>query len=436
MFASILLLFFLPWLDRSPVRSGNYRPRFKQFFWILLIDIAILGYCGGAPAEEPFVMISQLATIYYIAHFLIILPIISKTEKTLPLPASISASVLHGEAEEAAPIKPKRGKSARPAPAEYGVLQLMVRLFGGLVGLGFIVVLLISLVSGAAGFINEPPAETVEHKFHLAPKDVAFSTDGPFGRFDRQQLQRGFQVYKEVCAACHGLNLVAFRNLADLGYEEPEIKAIADQWAIEVPDLNPETGEASTRKAIPSDRFPNPYANEIAARAANNNASPPDLSLITKAREHGPAYVYSLLTGYRNADSYRNKHGEALPAESRPGQGLHFNPYFPNLNIAMPPPITADGQVTYADGTNPTVDQMAKDVAAFLTWTAEPNLESRHRTGIGVLMFLLFASVLAYMAYQNIWHSGRSRAVRATGPLDPENQAKSRAAKRDEGIEG
>ncbi|HEY0627594.1 MAG TPA: cytochrome c1 [Allosphingosinicella sp.] len=305
----------------------------------------------------------------------------------------------------------------------------MVRLIGALVGLGFILVLVISLITGAVSFVTEPPAETVEHKFHKEPKDVAFSTDGPFGRFDRQQLQRGFQVYKEVCAACHGLNLVAFRNLADLGYEEPEIKAIADQWQIEVPSIDPNTGEANTRKAIPADRFPSPYPNEVAARAANNNAMPPDLSLITKARHGGGAYIYSLLTGYQNPPAN-------LPPEARPGQGLHFNPYFPNLNIAMPPPITADGQVTYADGTAATRDQMAKDVSAFLIWTAEPNLESRHRTGIAVLFFLLIATVLAYMAYQNIWHSNRGRTVRPEGPLDPENQAKSKAAKRKAGIEG
>ncbi|HWH17220.1 MAG TPA: cytochrome c1 [Allosphingosinicella sp.] len=272
----------------------------------------------------------------------------------------------------------------------------MVRLIGALIGLGFILVLAVSLITGAVGFLREPPTETIEHKFHKHAKDVAFSFDGPFGKFDRQQLQRGFQVYKEVCAACHGLNLVAFRNLADLGYEEPEIKAIAEQWQIEVPDINPDTGEATTRKAIPADRFPEPYANEVAARAANNNAMPPDLSLIVKARHDGAAYIYSLLTGYQNPPAN-------LPPEARPGQGLYYNPYFPNLNLAMPPPITADGQVTYADGTPATRDQMAKDVAAFLTWTAEPNLESRHRTGIAVLIFLIIATVLAYMAYQNVW---------------------------------
>jgi ubiquinol-cytochrome c reductase cytochrome c1 subunit len=190
--------------------------------------------------------------------------------------------------------------------------------------------------------------------------------------------------------------MVAFRNLHDLGYSEAEVKAIANQWQIEVPDINPETGEAATRKAIPADRFPNPYANEVAARAANNNAFPPDLSLITKARHHGPAYVYSLLTGYQNPPAN-------LPPEARPGQGLYFNPYFPNLNLAMPPPITADGQVTYADGTNPTVDQMSKDVAAFLTWAAEPKLENRHRTGVAVLIFLLFATGLAWLSYRQIW---------------------------------
>jgi len=305
----------------------------------------------------------------------------------------------------------------------------MVRLIGALVGLGFILVLVVSLITGAVGFVSEPPVESVEHKFHKEPKDYAFSSDGPFGKFDRQQLQRGFQVYKEVCAACHGINLVAFRNLAELGYEEPEVKAIADQWQIEVPTINPETGEATTRKATPADRFPNPYANETAGRAANNNAYPPDLSLITKAREGGAAYVASLLTGYQNPPA-------DLPKEARPGQGLHYNPYFPNLNLAMPPPITADGQVTYADGTAATREQMAKDVSAFLIWTAEPRLENRHRTGIAVLIFLIIATILAYMAYQNIWASHKTRTVRPTGPLDPVNIAKSNEAKRDSGIAG
>ena len=305
----------------------------------------------------------------------------------------------------------------------------MVRLLGILIGLGFVLVTGISLGWGVYAYVTEEHEESVEHRFHIEPRHVAFSFDGPFGKYDRPQLQRGFQVYKEVCASCHGLNFVAFRNLEDLGYAEEEIKAIADKWQIEVPSVDPKTGEASTRKALPADNFPNPYPNEVVARAANRNALPPDLSLITEARHGGPAYVASLLTGYRNPP-------RDLPEESRPGEGTYFNPYFPNLNIAMPPPLTADGQVSYADGTNPSRDQMAKDVSAFLAWTAEPELENRKATGWAVLIFLLFATILAYLAYQNIWHGGASRRVRETGPLDPENMVKSDEAKRDAGIAG
>ena len=307
----------------------------------------------------------------------------------------------------------------------------MVRIIGFVVGLVFAGVLLISLGATVSDYFSNPPEENAAHEFHLAPRDLDLPTDGPFGKFDRAQLQRGFQVYKEVCAACHGLNLVAFRDLHALGYEEPEIKAIADQWAIQVPSINPDTGEAASRKAIASDRFPDPYPNEIAARAANNNAFPPDLSLITKAREGGADYIYSLLTGYRRQPA------ELLHEfpDAKTPQGLHYNPYFANLNIAMPPPLTGAGQVTYADGTPATVEQMAADTAAFLEWAAEPKLENRRSTGIAVSVFLLVAIVLAYLAYQQIWREAK-RTVRVTGALDPKNQAKSRRAKSKEGVAG
>ncbi len=308
----------------------------------------------------------------------------------------------------------------------------MIRLIAFFIGIGFSIVLLISLVTGVSESINSPAGETAEHVFHKHAKELSLPSDGPFGKFDRQQLQRGFQVYKEVCAACHGLNLVAFRSLHDLGYEEAEVKAIANQWATEVPSVNPETGEPATRKAIPSDNFPSPYANETAARAANNNALPPDLSLITKAREGGAAYTYSLLTGYQRQPA---KLLHEFP-EAKTPEGLYYNPYFANLNIAMPPPLTSAGQVTYAPGNPaPTVDQMAKDVSAFLVWAAEPKLENRHRSGIAVVIFLLFASVLGYLAYRQIWAEAK-RKVRATGPLDPANKAKSRRAKGKQGIAG
>jgi len=307
----------------------------------------------------------------------------------------------------------------------------MVRIIGFLVGLGFAGVLLISLVVNLVGYIQEKPEESAEHAFHLHPKKLDLPSNGPFGKFDEQQLQRGFQVYKEVCAACHGLSLVSFRDLHALGYNEAEVKAIANQWAIEVPSVNPDTGEAATRKAIPADRFPNPYANETAARAANNNALPPDLSLMAKAREGGAPYIYSLLTGYADANSYRNEKGEALPASARPAQGLHFNPYFANLNIAMPPPLTADGQVTYAPGNPaPTVDQMARDVSAFLLWTAEPKLQSRHQYGSWIVLFLIVGTVLGYMSYRNIWATAKRKVV-AKGILEPENiEKRTRASKK------
>lgn len=275
----------------------------------------------------------------------------------------------------------------------------MVRPIGILAGLGFVIVLLFSLISGAIAYLQEPPQPTVEHEFHLTPKEVSFASDGPLGSYDRQQLQRGFQVFKEVCSACHSLHHLAFRDLADIGYNEAEIKAIAAQWAIQSPSVDPATGEANTRPSIAADRFPAPFANEVAARAANNNALPPDLSLMTKARHHGSAYVYSLLTGYQDQPAELLQH---FPDAKTP-EGLHYNPYFANLNLAMAPPLSADGQVTYADGTKSTVDQMAKDVAAFLTWTAEPKLENRHRTGVAVVVFLAIFTVLTFFAYRNIW---------------------------------
>ena len=308
-----------------------------------------------------------------------------------------------------------------------------MRFILGFVGFVFATVLLISLITGVATNLSNPPASLAAEEFHKDPKPLRLASDGPFGKFDNQQLQRGFQVYSEVCSACHGLSLVAFRDLEALGYREAEIKKIASDWKTQVPSLNPDTGEAAGRKPLPSDNFPSPFPNEIAARAANNNALPPDLSLITKAREGGAAYIYSLITGYADPNTYRNEKGEPLPADAKPGQNLHFNPYFANLNIAMPPPLTSNGQVTYTDGTPATVDQMAKDVSAFLVWTANPELERRHAAGIAVAIFLLVASVLGYLAYRQIWYEAK-RAVRVTGVLEPENQAKIRRAKAKQGV--
>ena len=306
-----------------------------------------------------------------------------------------------------------------------------VRSIALLAGLAFSGVLFLSLIVGAVSYFQEPPEATAEHEFHREAEPLALASNGPLGRFDKAQLQRGFQVYKEVCAACHSMSRVAFRDLHALGYSEAEVKAIANQWATEAPSINPETGEPATRKAIASDHFPSPYANETAARAGNNNALPPDLSLITKAREGGPAYVHSLLTGYRKqpADLLRKFPDSKTPA------GLYYNPYFANLNIAMPPPLTSEGQVTYAPGNpKPTVNQMATDVAAFLVWTAEPKLENRHSGGLAVLIFLLVGTALAYLSFKNIWAEAK-RKVAPVGPLDPVNKAKRKRASGKAGID-
>ncbi|WP_374531575.1 cytochrome c1 [Novosphingobium sp.] len=265
----------------------------------------------------------------------------------------------------------------------------MIRIISILVGAFFTLALLLAFGTGAYNFVTEPPAQTVEAAFHEHPKELKLSSDGIFGKFDKQQLQRGFEVYSKVCSSCHALKLVAFRDLAALGYNEAEVKAIAAAQTVAGKD--PLTGAIKDRPGMPSDHFP------PVVYAGTGN--PPDLSLIAKARHGGGAYVYSLLTGYQNQPAELLK---KFP-EAKTPDGLYYNPYFANLNIAMPAPLTSEGQVTYSDGTKATVDQMAQDVAAFLVWTAEPKLEKRHQTGLWWIGFLLFATILAYMSYRNIW---------------------------------
>ena len=266
----------------------------------------------------------------------------------------------------------------------------MVRIIGFLAGLVFVVALVVAALMPREASQPDPNLRFFKH-----PKEVEWSFKGPlnigiFGTYDRQQLQRGYQVYKQVCANCHSMKRVAFRNLTDIGFSEAEVKALAKQ--ADIPSIDEKTGEPTTRKGVPSDRFPSPYPNDIAARAAQNNALPPDLSLIIKARHDGANYVYSLLTGYGTAP----KGVELSPT-------LHYNPYFHSLGIAMTPPL-AEGVVEYADGQpKATVDQMARDVVTFLSWAAEPEMEARKRTGFAVILFLLIMTGLAYVAYRKVW---------------------------------
>lgn len=234
----------------------------------------------------------------------------------------------------------------------------------------------------------------------LPPKDVQFTFQGPFGLYDRAGLQRGYQVYKEVCSACHSLNRVAFHTLSDEGgpgFSAAQVKALAAQAKIPADpndrgELYNSSGERLTRPGIPADHLPAPFANEQAARASNNGALPPDLSVIVKAREGGAAYAYSILTGF----------GQKPPSGFKVLANKYYNPYFQGRNISMPPPLT-EGAVTYSDGTTASVDQEARDVVTFLTWASDTKMEERKRMGFEVIAFLIVLAGLLYLSYRRVW---------------------------------
>lgn len=242
------------------------------------------------------------------------------------------------------------------------------------------------LVSAALGIVLLLPIATKAAEESAVPPHLQWSFEGLFGTYDRHTLQRGMQVYLEVCSSCHGLKYVRFRNLEALGYNEEQVKAIAANFQIE--DGPNEEGDMFFRPAIPADAFPSPFANDEAARAVNGGALPPDLSLQAKRNAYGPDYIVALLTGYES--------------DSPTDNGLYQNHYAAGGYIAMPPPLS-DGQVTFSDGTEPTVAQMAYDVAGFLTWAAEPKMEERKSMGIKVILFLLVLTGLFYISKRKIW---------------------------------
>ncbi|AGH98398.1 cytochrome c1 [Micavibrio aeruginosavorus] len=247
------------------------------------------------------------------------------------------------------------------------------------------------ILAGFAALVMGVSVPALAASEAVEPPKVDWSSNGIFGTYDRASLQRGFQVYREVCSACHGMNRLSYRDLAALGYSEGEIKAIAASYMIT--DGPNEDGEMFERAGRPSDRFKNPYPNENAAKSVNNGALPADLSLIAKARKGGPDYIHAILTGYAEAPE-----GTTL----LPGQ--HWNTYMPGHIIAMPAPLI-DGQVAYEDGTNQTVDQYAKDVSHFLEWAAEPKMEVRKQTGLKAFLFLLVFTGVAYAVKRKIWSS-------------------------------
>ena len=374
MFGAILVLAFLPWLDSAKTRSSKYRPLAKQFFWIFVLVCLLLGWLGAKPAEGIYVIAGRILTACYFAYFLIVLPLLSRIEKARPLPNSIADDVL--------------SKSSKKAVASVAAAFLVAcgLLFGGVDK------------SHAAESAPMPPS-------------LKWSFAGPFGKFDQGQLQRGLKVYKEVCAACHGLSYVAFRNLADRGgpgYSPAQAAAFAAEYKVK--DGPNDQGEMFERNGRTADYFPSPFPNEQAARAANGGAYPPDLSLIAKARgyergfpqflfdaviqfqEKGPNYIDALLQGYED----NPPKGFTLP------DGAYYNKFYPGHAIKMPKPIS-DGQVTYDDGAPATVAQYSKDVSAFLMWTAEPHLEARKRLGMQVMIFLIVLSTLLYFTKKKVW---------------------------------
>ena len=265
---------------------------------------------------------------------------------------------------------------------------------------------------GAAGAAAAKTTAVEPHDFHYAGQ-------GMFGTFNAEQLQRGFKVYSEVCSGCHSMNLLYYRNLAQKDgpfynpkypnpAESPYAKAIAAD--VKVPDIDQDTGDPSTRPGTPADHFKAPFPNKIAAAAANGGAAPPDLSVITRAREGGAAYVYSLLSGYPDNP----------PAGLQVPDGKYYNPYFPgDLSsfwsgpkdkvpqggfIAMPFQLT-DDRVTFDDGTKSTTKQEARDVAVFLAWAADPKQIERKEAGVAVMLYLILFATVLWFSYKRIWRN-------------------------------
>lgn len=255
------------------------------------------------------------------------------------------------------------------------------------------------LVAAAGALALAVPALAAEEAKHPEPHTWAF--EGPFGQYDKHALQRGFQVYQQVCSGCHALEYMSIRNLGEEGgpffdpdypnpNDNPVVRAIAADYMItDGPD---EFGEMFERPGRPADRFPNPYPNDNAAAASNGGAVPPNLSLIVKARSGGAEYVRSLMLGY----DYE------VPEDVTVRPGQYYNPYFPGGVLAMPPQLYAD-LVEYADGTEATPEQMAHDVTAFLAWASEPHMEARKSLGFMVIIYLLIVCVLVWLAYRQLW---------------------------------
>lgn len=374
MFGAILVLAFLPWLDNAKTRSSRYRPLAKQFFWMFVVVCILLGWLGGKPAEGIYIIAGRILTFVYFAYFLIVLPVLSKIEKPRAVPNSIADDVL----------------------AKYGK-----KVAGALVGL--------IVAGGLVVFGGAQDARAAAGG--PTPPSLSWSFAGPFGKFDRGALQRGYKVYKEVCATCHSMSLMHFRNLADTGgpgFTEAQALAVASE--VQVKDGPNDAGDMFDRPGRLADPFPKPFPNENAARAANGGAYPPDLSLMAKARNYDrgfPQFVFDFFTQFQEKgpnyiDALLQGYVDPPPADFTLPEGSYYNTYFPGHAIKMPKPIS-DDQVTYEDGTPQKLANYAHDVSTFLMWTAEPHLEARKKMGLQVMVFLIILAGLLYFTKKKVW---------------------------------
>jgi ubiquinol-cytochrome c reductase cytochrome b/c1 subunit len=382
LFGSIAILALLPWLDTSSVKSARYRPLYRQFFWFFVATCVLLGWLGSKPAEGWYVYASRVLTAWYFIYLLIVLPLLGIFETPKQEPKSITDAL-------------------KAAGKAVGVVLLAMGI-GGAVLAG-------ASQPAAAADEKAKQEKATNHETPPPPRNK-WSFAGLFGKFDQAQLQRGFKVYRDVCQTCHSLNLVAFRTLGEEGgphFSEAQVAAIASDY--QIAEIN-EAGETVKRPARPADYFTGPYDNEQQARSANSKLLPPDLSVMAKARQYergfpafvfdvfapyqelGVDYIVALLTGYDKA-----------PPDVDVPSGLYYNTYFPGHSIGMSQQLT-DGSVDYTDGTKQTAENYAKDVAAFLMWTAEPTLEQRKRIGFVTLIFVLGLTILLFLSKKKVWH--------------------------------
>jgi ubiquinol-cytochrome c reductase cytochrome b/c1 subunit len=345
MFGSLLLLLVLPWLDTSRVRSARFRPIYRNVIWLWIGSFVLLGVCGAHKPEGIWVILSRIATIYYFGHLLVVMPILGKIERPLPLPESIS----------------------NPVVVRSGLIAALVAAFFGLQAM------------------QPAVAESAEIKL----PEQKWSFDGVFGTVDMAAAQRGFKVYAEVCAACHAMKFLHYRDLAGIGLSPEQIKAFAS--SVTVPQGLNDEGAPKEGPATPASQFRSPFPNDVAARYANNGALPPDLSLIANAREGGVDYIYALMIGFAEP-----------PKGMKMQEGMNYNMYYPGHQIAMPQPLR-DGQVAYTDGSPTNLAQMSRDVSTFLYWASNPEETERKQIGIRAILYLGFMGCVTYALKRKVW---------------------------------